>query len=260
MAHELLHEIIEEEGPFDGVIAFSQGAALTVSMLMDQEIYRPGERPLFSFAALFSCPIALSPDTRLNRETLREATVKKRAGDKDTDDATSAAIKSAPRHRLSLLLSENKLALAREYVGVLDDAKETAKDIGIEDFTSSSSSSTPSESSSASAAGSAAGSADNSESDADDDADDEELKHVPRLLHPLMVSARVSVPTLHLYDTTDKYYRQFKFVMRLCDRYLTSELQHSGGHGIPTDPKEIRQCAAAINKLMEKGRQRISMF
>jgi hypothetical protein len=220
LAHELLYEVIEEEGPFDGVIAFSQGAALVMSMLMDHEINNAGARPLFGFAALFSCPIALSPDTKLNREVLRTATSKdgsEKAQDKTTD-------KAAPKHRFSLLLPENQLALA--------------KDIGVKDLSDSESGS----------------------DDAEEDESDDELSHIPRLYHPLMVTARVSVPTVHLYDPNEAYARQFKFVTRLCDKFLMQEVSHSGGHGVPSEPKEVKACAAAIVKAMEKGRQRINMF
>jgi hypothetical protein len=235
LAHELLYEIIEEEGPFDGIIAFSQGSATALSMLMDHEINNAGARPLFGFAALFSCPIALSPDTKLNREVLRTATTRddsEKAQEKKTTD------KAAPKHRFSLMLPENQLALAKEYCDILDDARDTAKDIGVKDLSDSESGS----------------------DDAEEDESDDELGHIPRLYHPLMVTARVSVPTVHLYDPNEAYARQFKFVTRLCDKFLTQEVTHSGGHGIPSDPKEVKACAAAIVKAMEKGRQRINMF
>jgi hypothetical protein len=232
-AHELVHEIIEEEGPFDGVIAFSQGAALALSMLMDQELNHPGNKPLFSFAALFSCPIVLSPDTKLNRERLREATA-----NTDEPESPTGPTKDAPKHRFSLLLKENQRALANEYCGILDDAKQAAEEIGVFETDEDESDD-----------GSAAG----SESDT-------ELSHIPRLLHPLMITARVSVPTVHIYDPKDAYHAQHELAVRLCDRYLTQEVLHGGGHGLPSDPKQVKACVAAINKAVEKGRQRVDMF
>lgn len=234
LAHELVHEIIEDEGPFDGVIAFSQGAALALSLLMDQELNNPGTRPIFSFAALFSCPIVLSPDTKLNRERLREATT-------NTDDPaeTDKPTRDAPKHRFSLLLKENQRALANEYCRTLDDARQAAHDNGVlaqqDSDSDSDSNSTGSES-------------------------DEELSHIPRLLHPLMVNARVSVPTVHLYDPKDAYASQHELAVRLCDKFLTQEVHHSGAHGLPSDPKQVKMCAAAIMKAMERGRQRVDMF
>lgn len=37
-AHNFLRSIIEEDGPYDGVIGFSQGAALAASLLLCDEI------------------------------------------------------------------------------------------------------------------------------------------------------------------------------------------------------------------------------
>jgi hypothetical protein len=229
-AHELVHEIIEEEGPFDGLIGFSQGAALALSMLMHQELNNPGAPPLFSFAALFSCPVVMSPDTKLNLERLRDATTNLAPDDTNKPDLPT---KEAPKHRFSLLLTENQRALAQEYRTILDDAKEKANEMGVHVFDVNPQEGTES---------------------------DEELSYIPRLVHPLMVSARVSVPTVHLYDPTDIYHSQHKLAMRLCDKFLTYEVQHSGGHGLPMDPKQVKECATAIIKAMEKGRQRITMF
>lgn len=233
LAHELIHEIIEEEGPFDGVIAFSQGASLAMSMIMDQELNNPGDRPIFSFAALFSCPIVVSPDTKLNRERLREATTN--TGEPDESEKSVGVAKDAPKHRFSLLLKENQRALAQEYCSILDDAKQAASDIGV--FAS-----------------------DDSDSDSAGSDSDTELTHIPRLLHPLMVNARVSVPTVHLYDPKDTYHAQHELAIRLCDKFLTQTVLHSGGHGLPTDPVQVKACAVAINKAIEKGRQRLTMF
>ncbi|KAI5238912.1 hypothetical protein E4T43_07096 [Aureobasidium subglaciale] len=47
-AFEYVHEIIEEEGPFDGVIGFSQGAALAASMLLQSA--KQHKKPLFELA------------------------------------------------------------------------------------------------------------------------------------------------------------------------------------------------------------------
>jgi len=233
LAHELVHEIIEEEGPFDGVIAFSQGAALALSMIIDQELNNPGDRPLFGFAAFFSCPIALSPDTKLNRESLARAAKKTDEGEKP-----KAPTKGAPKHRFSLLLSDNQRALAHEYCDILADAKQTARAFGVEGLSDDEASDTDSGSSES----------------------DDELSHIPRLLHPLMVKARVSIPTVHLYDPKDPYHKQCELVVRLCDKFLTREVLHGGGHDLPADPNELKACAAAIVKAMEKGRQRMNMF
>lgn len=46
-AYRLLYEIIEDEGPFDGVIGFSHGAALAFGFLADHARKNPFDAPLF---------------------------------------------------------------------------------------------------------------------------------------------------------------------------------------------------------------------
>lgn len=61
-AHELIAETIEEQGPFDGVLGFSQGGSLALSYLLQHEIDSPGTPPPFKFAVLFSSIVAFSAD------------------------------------------------------------------------------------------------------------------------------------------------------------------------------------------------------
>ncbi|CEJ92558.1 Putative DUF341 domain-containing protein [[Torrubiella] hemipterigena] len=62
-ATEYLEEALEQEGPFDGVFGFSQGAALTLSYCYQQQA--AGNPLPFKFAILFSTAIPLSPDADL---------------------------------------------------------------------------------------------------------------------------------------------------------------------------------------------------
>jgi len=61
-ALELLEEFIEDEGPFDGVIAFSNGAAVAASYLL-QDSKRPSPQHPFKCAVFFVplCPSILTP-------------------------------------------------------------------------------------------------------------------------------------------------------------------------------------------------------
>jgi pimeloyl-ACP methyl ester carboxylesterase len=53
-AFDLVYEVIDEEGPFDGVFGFSQGAALAASMLMHHQKTNPAAPDLFK-VAVFMC-------------------------------------------------------------------------------------------------------------------------------------------------------------------------------------------------------------
>ena len=51
-SHRFLYDIIDDEGPFEGVLGFSQGAGLAASLLFEQAMQPDPERPepLFKFA------------------------------------------------------------------------------------------------------------------------------------------------------------------------------------------------------------------
>ena len=57
-AYTYLYEVIQKEGPFDGVIGFSQGAVISVALLLHHAQKHPDEPPdaLFRFGIFFSCP------------------------------------------------------------------------------------------------------------------------------------------------------------------------------------------------------------
>ncbi|KUJ14909.1 uncharacterized protein LY89DRAFT_783963 [Mollisia scopiformis] len=59
-AHEVLERIIAEDGLFDGVLGFGQGAALATSFILQRQIER--KPPLFDFAIMCSSIIAPSCD------------------------------------------------------------------------------------------------------------------------------------------------------------------------------------------------------
>ncbi|KAI1618128.1 serine hydrolase FSH [Exophiala viscosa] len=63
-ALEMLDEVIEEEGPFDGIVGFSQGGSLAVAYMVQHEIDHADEPLPFKFAIIFSSVISFSPDDR----------------------------------------------------------------------------------------------------------------------------------------------------------------------------------------------------
>jgi hypothetical protein len=62
-AHSFLRSIIEEDGPYDGVVGFSQGAALAASFILCDEHHGGlgGGKPPFKMAAFFNCVMLFSP-------------------------------------------------------------------------------------------------------------------------------------------------------------------------------------------------------
>ncbi|KAE8376661.1 DUF341 domain-containing protein [Aspergillus bertholletiae] len=78
-----LEEILEAEGPFDGIFGFSQGAALTLSYFYQQQA--AGNPVAVKFACIFSAAMPCSPDASLGRGVIsklraREYDITDRAG------------------------------------------------------------------------------------------------------------------------------------------------------------------------------------
>ena len=64
-AQSFIHEIIEEEGPFDGVIGFSQGAALAASLIFEHQKNNPNAiDTLFKFAVFAGASLPFNKDDR----------------------------------------------------------------------------------------------------------------------------------------------------------------------------------------------------
>jgi len=57
--HAYIVDVVNEEGPFDGVVGFSQGAAAAATALLYSQSLDPRAPPLFNFAVFFSSTRAL---------------------------------------------------------------------------------------------------------------------------------------------------------------------------------------------------------
>lgn len=65
-----LEEFVQDNGPFDGVIGFSQGASMAASYILDQQERFPDGVAPFGFAVLLSSVAAFSPDANYCRSTV----------------------------------------------------------------------------------------------------------------------------------------------------------------------------------------------
>lgn len=81
-AFDCLEDVLEAEGPFDGIFGFSQGSALTLSYLYEQQT--AGEPLPVKFACLFSTAMVCSPDVDVGEDVI----TKLRALELDITDPT----------------------------------------------------------------------------------------------------------------------------------------------------------------------------
>lgn len=72
--HELLKSVIEQDGPYDGVIGFSEGAAVAASLLLsDEEAAKTEDRdPLFKVAIFFNAVMVFSPSETIGKDVTAE--------------------------------------------------------------------------------------------------------------------------------------------------------------------------------------------
>jgi predicted esterase len=66
-----LDSLIQDCGPFDGVIGFSQGASMAASYILDHQTRFPDDPPPFGFAVLLSSVAAFSPDEKYCLSTVQ---------------------------------------------------------------------------------------------------------------------------------------------------------------------------------------------
>lgn len=93
----MLTEIIEDEGPFDGVLGFSQGGSLAVAYLLQHEIDHPDEPAPFKFAAIFSSIISFTPDARYCEEIIQGLTEEEFAALARFPDSDFESLSRGPR-------------------------------------------------------------------------------------------------------------------------------------------------------------------
>lgn len=240
-AHDLILETIEDEGPFDGVVGFSQGASLALSILLHDEINRPGQPPRFKFGVFLCSNLVISPDGQFNADAVHKYSRYYKKPESEPNQVTNGANgvgddevaevpemngksngkpqkpkkpKSAPKHRALLVLPSQRVALVDELVNLVQDISRH----------------TPGQTDGVSHAWKDNGTEDD----------------FPRLFHPLTVKERVSIPTVHVIARADPLCRQGEIAVKLCEKKRTKVVQLNGGHRMPTTPVDLKAVASAI--------------
>ncbi|KAM7200795.1 Serine hydrolase (FSH1) domain containing protein [Rhypophila sp. PSN 637] len=251
-SHDAISETIEEEGPFDGVIGFSQGASLALSFILHHEIHNPGLPRPFRLALFFCSNAVISPDSNYNADKVAKySRYYKNPGsageipsvpvadegdgddgsdndDKDqgTDDHPTAKARtkpaksrSTPKHRALLLLPGKKGALVEELVQLIIDMSNNAPGRGA--VTEWPKEHTPG--------------------------------NFPRFMHPLTTRARVPIPTIHVLGRDDPLLRQGELAVRLCDKKKAKVIYFPGSHRIPTAMATLRGITTAFEWAMHQA-------
>lgn len=258
-AHDIITETIEEEGPFDGVIGFSQGASLAISFILHRELHSPGLPCPFRFAVFFCANLVISPDPTFNADktakysryytatgdggkpgaiipseekdkeletqygTEADEEDSKEGRQNDTHQTAPAAhsgnSRAAPKHRALLLLPGRKKALVEELVHLVNEM----------------SSNIP-------------GQADSSRHAWPKNPRPEDF---PRLMHPLTTKVRVPIPSVHVLARGDPLMPHGELAVRLCEKKKTKVIYFNGAHRIPTALPTLRAITTAVEWAMQ---------
>lgn len=241
-ALEHLETILDDLGPFDGVIGFSQGAALAISYIYDQKT-RHNVLP-FKVALLFSSVCAFSPDVEYSRAVIRQ--LRARGLDLsmpwndewvDEDERNSWNGPGSTTSSTSsddVLMSNAQQALyttLSKVIKPLRDNQALLPDIDLTLYT------TP----------------------------DEKIDHgnigtddaVPRLLLPQLMKYNIAIPTVHMHGKRDAgFMREMSLIAReMFDEKLRRTLEHSGSHHPPQKEGEVKAAVRAMEWAIAQSRR-----
>lgn len=269
-AHDTITETIKEEGPFDGVIGFSQGASLALSFMLHHELHNPGLPCPFRFALLFCANLVISPDPKFNQDKVVKYSGYYKASrdgvrpagevgeehndednDEDNDDqhktetgegnGTHQTVQTTPATPATPLApdasSSKRRAAPKHRALLLLPGRKKALVEELVDLIDE-------------ASHNLSGEADASKHSWPEDPKPEDF---PRLMHPLTVKARVPIPTVHVIAQNDPLMRHTELAVRLCDKKKTKLVYFDGPHRIPTAPSTLNAIARAVEWAMQKG-------
>lgn len=223
-AHDYIYTIIDEEGPFDGVMAFSQGAALAISILLQHEIDNSEQPPPFNFAIIFSSFVVVSPD--------------KNFAQKEFESASQNNKEAVLRGFYGIKLSEAQNGSTQ---GDSVDAYAKAVEAVVVEY--------------ADIVGSTirtiAGPHVRNDSDIPTELSGG-LESIPRIYHPAIMTERVTVPAIHIVGRNDPFRKQSDLAIRLFAKG-TKIVQHSGNHDVPKLDREIRAAVTATKLIIQRS-------
>ena len=237
-----LQNFIDDEGPFDGIIGFSQGGSLALTYLLQEaaEISaNPGRAPAFSFAVFLSTIVAFSPDPDFCSDLLQDLTPQDRQvlSNFPHDAAHNEyASLSGPHERALFFSSLGKVldtSLRGGFIAPDTSLGLTGLGLGL----SLASSTTSENTTLRQGLGQGPEAAD-------------DLDELPRIMHPEIVRAghRICIPTVHVVGGADDsvLVSMSRMMQRLCGPHLTRCLVHDGGHDVPRKPRDVQALWSAI--------------
>lgn len=233
-AHKLVEEAIEIDGPFDGIVGFSQGAGLALSYLIHQHVVHPNEPSKFKFGLFFSTSFVLSPDPMYKDDEVMNILGKFTQDDikvfhevvfnpasRQTDIENGAFMQK---------LDQTGRDLFKELGWEACSVFQTRNQLHIEDKV-----------------------------DFIEKLKTHELppEAFPRFFNPVYTTQRLSIPTVHCLGRNDSdCLRRLAFIGRdLCSDGKSFTLEHAGRHELPMKRDDATAVANAVEKAFYIGQQ-----
>lgn len=240
-ALEHLEAFIANEGPFDGIMGFSQGGSLALTYLLQEAMTmvsgtdsssssdeREPTVPAFKFAVLLSTIVAFSPDPTFCSGLLSGLNSNDRSILHNFPHATEEleyGSLSGPPER-AVFFKSLGLVLDKSLSGGFI-APNT--DLGLTSLRNAS----------------------------QEPAAGADLELVPRLMHPAFVppDVRVRIPTVHVVGHKDDavLIDMSHLMERVCEPQLVRRLAHDGGHDVPRTAKDVRALWSAVEWAMRES-------
>lgn len=226
---DLVDDFIESDGPFDGILGFSQGGSVVLSYLVHQ--MGTMEDPPFKFAILLSTIAGFSPDPGYCNDLVTGLTAKDNEimqdfpfGIKDDD---YAALSPPQPQRATFFRNLGQLIITSIESGYTDPHGDQGVD-GIK---------APVTEETASS-----------------------LANVPRMLDPSVVGLeqRISIPTVHVTGRRDNpvLVRLSQLMEKLCESGSMQSMTHEGGHSPPRSARDVKALVKNVEWAMREGQMR----
>ena len=256
-AHTFLRSVIEEDGPYDGIIGFSQGASLAASLLLCYEHQRAEvtdrsevETP-FKVAIFFNSVMLFSPSAEIGSDITAQIRQQEEkymgflTGDTQTQGISTAS-SSRSETRSSSPVPETATAVA-------DTAGSSEIKWRMPQWSSSTTSLTSLSSDSSSS-----------------EEPSREVKIARKMsvatesirllktptvfgFPPVTFNHRISIPTMHVIGQDDDFAEHSRTLVDLCLEEKAEVLVVDGGHDLPRSKLALQRCAQLFDMVTMMG-------
>jgi len=255
--HDFLRSVMDEDGPYDGIIGFSQGASLAASFLLCEESRRaksnPGGKSSCSFkvAIFFNAVMLFSPSEDIGSDITEQ-------------------IKQQEETYTGFLNGEPELQLPAESPWLSPETSFPPSPLST-DTSSSISWSTPKwdDSSTPLSSLSSSSSAIPSRCPSPDGASQQlyvarkssvameslRLLKTPKVFGfpPDTFPCRISIPTLHVIGKDDQFAEHSHALVELCQADKAEVMLVDGGHDLPRSKRGLDECASLFDMVTLMG-------